>query len=100
MKKVFLLIAVITATSFTTFAFTSQAKYNATINTEVSNDEYVQVEFKDLPTEVQEMLLAEFAGYDFKAIFQNVETKLLKVVVIKDEEEKTFVQNEDGKFVE
>jgi hypothetical protein len=100
MKKVILLIAVIAATTFTAFAFTSQANINATVNTEVVNDEYVQVEFKNLPAETQEMLLKEFAGYEFKAIYQNVETKLLKVVVVKEEVEKTFVQNDEGKFIE
>jgi hypothetical protein len=41
-----------------------------------------------------------FDGYEIKTVFQNVETKLLKVVVVKDEEDKTFVQIEEGKFVE
>ena len=100
MKKIILLIAVIAATTFTAFAFTAQANHQATVNTEVTNDDYVQVNFKDLPEETQEMLLKEFAGYEIKAIYQQVETKLLKVVVEKEEVEKTFIQNEEGKFIE
>jgi len=101
MRKIIYLIAVITATTLTTYAFTTLANFNASVNIEVSGDEYVEVEFKDLPTETQEALLGEFAGYEFKSISQNVETKLLKVVVVKEgEEEKTFIQNEEGKFIE
>ena len=100
MKKVILLIAVIAATTLTTFAFTAQANNNLTVNTELTNDEYVQVEFKDLPAETQILLYSVFENYEIKTVFQNVETKLLKVVVVKDEEEKTFIQIEEGKFVE
>ena len=99
MKKVILLIAVIATTSLTTFAFTAQANCNKMVNTEVT-DEYVPVEFKDLPVETQELLFRMFDGYVIKAIFVNNETKLLKVVVLKDDEEKTFVQNDEGKFIE
>ena len=100
MKKIILLIAVIAAMTLTTFAFTTQANNNLTVNTELTNDEYVQVDFKDLSAETQILLLKVFEGYEIKTVFQNVETKLLKVVVVKDEEEKTFVQIEEGKFVE
>jgi len=100
MKKVILLIAVVAATTFAAFAFTAQTTCNATVNTEFTNDEYVQVEFKDLPSETQELLVKEFAGYEIKTIFQQVETKLLKVVVVNEEGEQTFVQDQEGKFVE
>ncbi|MCL2289532.1 MAG: hypothetical protein FWC34_02345 [Bacteroidetes bacterium] len=59
-----------------------------------------KVEFQDLPAEAQEMLVNAFAGYDINAIFQHTETGLLKVVAVKDGEESTFVQNEEGTFVE
>jgi hypothetical protein len=100
MKKVFLMIAVIAATTFTAFAFTAQANQNAVISTEVTNDEYVQVEFKDLSADTQILLLKVFEGYEMKTIYQNTENQLLKVVVVKDEEEKTFIQTEEGNFVE
>jgi len=100
MKKIILLVAVIAVTTLTTFAFTTQANNNLTVNTELTNDEYVQVEFKDLPAETQILLYKVFEGYEIKTVFQNVETKLLKVVVVKDEEEKTFLQVNEGKFVE
>jgi len=100
MRKVILMIAVIAATTFTAFAFASHANYSITVNNELTGDEYVKVEFKDLSTETQILLLKVFDGYEIKTVFQNVETKLLKVVVVKDAEEKTFVQNEEGKFVE
>jgi len=100
MKKVILLIAFLIATSLTIFTFTAQANSSFVFNTVEMNEEYVQVNFKDLPAETQELLIAEFSDYEIKAIFQNVETKLLKVVVVKDEEERTFTQNEEGKFVE
>ena len=100
MKKVILIFTVIAIASLACFTFTAQANNNATVCSELTGEEYVQVAFNDLPSATQETLLAEFTGYEFKAIFQNVETKLLKVVVAKGEEEKTFVQNEEGKFVE
>ena len=100
MKKIILGIAVIAFTfiSFPTFA--NQENPDATVNTELTSGDYVQVEFANLPAEMQEMLIKEFAGYEIKAVYQDVETSLLKVVVVKDEEEKTFVQNEEGKFIE
>ena len=100
MKKIILLIAVIAATTLTTFAFTAQTNHNTAVNTELTGEEYVQVEFKDLSAETQILLLKVFEGYEIKTVFQNVETKLLKVVVEKDGVGKTFVQNEEGKFVE
>ena len=100
MKKFILLFAVIAATTLTTFAFTAQVNHNTAVNTEVTGDEYVQIEFKDLPAETQILLSKVFDGYEIKTVFQNVETKLLKVVVVKDEEEKTFIQIGEGKFVE
>jgi len=100
MKKIILLIAVIAVATLTTFAFTAQTSNTVVVNTEVTNDEFEPVEFKDLPAETQEMLLKEFDGYVIKSIFQNKENKLLKVVVVKDDEEKTFIQNEEGKFIE
>jgi L-asparagine transporter-like permease len=99
MKKVILLIAVIAATTLTTFAFTSQNHQNATVNTEVTGDEYVPVDIKDLPVQTRILVLEAFEGFEIKAIYQNVETQLLKIVVVKDEVEYTFLQTEDGKFV-
>jgi hypothetical protein len=69
------------------------------VNTEIT-EEYVQVDLQNLPAETQEMLVNVFAAYSINAIYQHVETGFLKVVVVIDDEEKTFVQNEDGSFVE
>ena len=100
MKKFILGIAVIAAALISVPVFAAQEEPEANVNTEVTTDEFVQVDFKDLPEETQAMLVKEFDGYEIKAVFQHVETKLLKVVVVKDEEEKTFIQNEDGTFVQ
>jgi hypothetical protein len=100
MKKFILGIAVIAAAFVCVPVFAQQANPDEIVGTEVTNDEYVQVEFQNLPEETQELLVKEFAGYEFKAIYQQIETKLLKVVVLKDEEELTFIQDEEGKFIE
>jgi len=100
MRKVILLIAVVAATTLTTFAFAEQANHYTTANNELTGDEYVKIEFKDLSAETQILLVKVFEGYDIKTVFQNVETKLLKVVVVKDDVERTFIQIEEGKFVE
>lgn len=100
MKKIILGIAVIAAAIICVPAYASQNNPENTVNTEVTNDGYVQVEFQSLPEDTQALLVKEFAGYEFKAIFQHAENKSLKVVVVKDEVEKTFVQNEEGKFIE
>jgi len=100
MKKIILGITIITATIINIPACAAQENLENNVNTEVISDEFVQVDFENLPAEIQETLVKEFAGYDFKAIYQHVDTKLLKVIVVKDEEEKTFVLNEEGNFVE
>jgi len=100
MKKIILGIAVIAAAIISVPAFAAQENPENNVTTEVTSDEYVQVDFQNLPADVQEALVEIFAGYDIKAVYQHVDTKLLKVVVVKDEEEKTFVQTEEGNFVE
>ena len=100
MKKIILGIAVLAAAIISVPAFAAQENPENTVATEVVADEYEQIEFENLPAEVQEALVEIFAGYDIKAVYQHVDTKLFKVIVIKDEEEKTFVQTEEGNFVE
>ncbi|MCL2246523.1 MAG: hypothetical protein FWC10_05350 [Lentimicrobiaceae bacterium] len=100
MKKTILLIAVIAATSLTMGAFTTQSNYNATVNNEVADDEYLQIAFKNLSTDFQNRLLKEFEGYEIRTIYQNLRTKLYKVIVIVDNKEKTFIENEEGAFIE
>jgi len=100
MKKFILGIAVIAAAIISVPVFAAQDEPEANVNTEVTTDEFVQVDFQNLSEETQAVLLKEFDGYEIKAVYQHVETKLLKVVVLKDEEEKTFIQKEDGTFVQ
>jgi len=100
MKKIILGIAVIAAAIISVPAFAAQENPEPNMNTEVTTDDFVQVDFQDLPEETQIMLVKEFDGYDIQAVYQHVETKLLKVLVVKDEEEKTFIQNEEGLFVQ
>ena len=102
MKKAIMLIAVFAATIFIMFTFTAQATPNVTVNTEITDDEYVQVDFNNLPTETQDMLLNEFKGYTITAIFIKIENKLLKVNAVKEGEEgeRIFIQDEEGKFIE
>ena len=100
MKKIILGIAVIAAVIISVPVFAAQEEPEANVNTEVTTDEFVQVDFQDLPEETQLMLAKEFESYYIKAIYQHIESKLLKVVVVKDEEEKTFIQNEEGLFVQ
>jgi hypothetical protein len=99
MKKFILGIAVIAAVIISVPAFAAQENSNANVNTEIT-EEYVLVELKDLPEETQELLVNTFDGYDLMVIYQNTTTKLLQITVVKDEEKKVFVQNEDGTFVE
>jgi len=99
MKKFILGIVVIAAVIISVPA-TAQANNDLNVNTEVVNDEFVPVDFQNLPEEAQEMLLKVFAGYDIKEVYQGVETKLLKVIVVKDDDKKIFVQNEEGEFIE
>ena len=100
MKKIILGIAIIAAAMISIPAFAAQENLANNVATEIISDEFVQVDFENLPAEIQETLVKEFAGYDIKAVYLHVDTQLLKVIVVKDEEEKTFVQNEEGNFVE
>jgi len=101
MKNFILGIAVIVAAFVSVPVFAAQANFDLNVNTEVAaNEDYVPVAFKDLPEETQELLLTVFEGYDIAEIFQSAETKLLKLVVVKDDEKKVFVQNENGEFIE
>ena len=100
MKKFILGIAVIAAAIISVPVFAAQEEPEANVNTEVVSDEFVQVDFQDLPEETQLVLAKEFEGHYIKTIYQHIETKLLKVVVVKDDEEKTFIQNEEGLFVQ
>jgi hypothetical protein len=100
MKKIILSIFVVAVAFFCMPAVSAQESFDASVSTEVTGDDYVQVEFKDLPAETQELLVKTFAGYEFKTIYQHNETKLLKVIVVKEEVEKTFIQNAEGNFEE
>jgi len=100
MKKIIFLIAVISAMALTSFTFTVQANYSAFNKAEFANNGYDQVDFKDLPAIAQEILLREYDGFEIKTVFQNEKTKLLKVVVEEEKDQKTFIQNEEGMFVE
>jgi hypothetical protein len=100
MKKIILGIALIATSIICAPVFAAQNNPEDAVSTEVTNEEFVLVDFQNLPEDTQVLLVNEFAGYEFKAIFQHVENNLLKVVVVKDEEEKVFVQNEEGKFIE
>ena len=100
MKKIIFGISVLAVALFSMPVASAQENFDTSVNTEVTADDYVQVEFKDLPAETQGLLLKTFEGYEFKAIYQHNETKLLKVVVTKEEEEKTFVQIDENNFEE
>ena len=100
MKK-FILGIVVIAAVIISVPVIAQENNDLNVNTEVVNEDFVQVDFQNLPEETQEMLLKAFAGYDITFIYQGVETKLLKVVVVKDDEpKKVFLQNEEGEFIE
>jgi hypothetical protein len=100
MKKIILIIAVFAATLISVSVFAAQTNSAQPANTEVTDEDYVKVEFQNLPEETQELLLKAFEGYEMKAIYQHIETNLLKVIVVKDEVEQTFIQNHEGNFEE
>ena len=100
MKKIILVAAVFAVALFSMPALSAQENQeNATVNTTVVDD-YVQVDIKDLPVETRLLVMEVFKGFEIKTIYQNTETKLLKVVVVKDDEEMTFLQKGEGNFVE
>jgi hypothetical protein len=100
MKKIILGMVVFAAALFSMPALSAQENQDNDLKTVTIVDDYVQININDLPAETQLIVLETFKGFEIKTIYQNVETKLLKVVVVRDEEEMTFVQKEEGNFVE
>jgi len=100
MKKIILGIVVLAVALFSMPALSAQENQDNELKNVTIVDDYVQVDFKDLSVDTQILVLKVFEGFEIKTIYQSTETQLLKVVVVKDEEETTFVQKEEGNFVE
>jgi hypothetical protein len=100
MKKIILGMAVFAAALFSMPALSAQESQDNAIKHVTIVDDYLQVDIKDLPVETHLIVLKVFEGFKIKTVYQHSETKLLKVVVMTDDEEMTFVQKEEGNFVE
>jgi hypothetical protein len=100
MKKIILGIFVFAVALFCMPALTAQEDQKEAPKQVTIVDNYVQVDIKDIPVDTRLMTYEVFKGFEIKTVYQNTETKLLKVVVVKDDEEMTFVQTEKGNFVE
>jgi putative cell wall-binding protein len=100
MKKIILVIFVFAVAIFSMPALSAQENQDSELKTVTVVDDYVQVDVKDLPVNTRLLVIEVFKDFEIKMIYQHKETKLLKVVALKDDEEMTFIQKENGNFVE
>jgi hypothetical protein len=100
MKKIILGIFVFAVALFSMPALTAQETQTEAPKQVTIVKDYVQVDIKDLPVDTRLLVMEVFKDFEIKAIYQNTETKLLKLVVVKDDEEMTFIKKENGNFVE